>query len=510
MTRRAVTRRDATFKTSPGVFVFGGVYPQKTGHDSSNVFTKTRPSSLCKGCAERSVGTSRLARLARAPRRSNMSEHKKLMRMTVRAFYATSYAKERLNRATTTTTTGQPSRTGSVADLAHANDATAATTPVTVGPKAPTVDKKTKLDDPRIVEVVVDALTRRTWTREDDLASDLKLSFKQCRKLLTYLEREKLVTRAHVREKDRARAAALAERGITDAPEVKKTVSWCSLNYGRLLDVVRFRLLLVKKRARAAVDKGKVHEVYVCVGPEEECGRTYSSLDAAALLDPMEMVFKCANCGCEVKQAGRDGAPEPEGAARETKESLQRRYDELEKQFKPLEAQLAKAMKTPAPLYGTLTEWAVARKRYAQNKGGGGGAGGRRGGAALDAHLEETKFVVELGSTAEEQEKQAELDAIKVQPEWVTRNQFEKEDAAAADGADADAKVAKDGKTDGKSAADSAMQEQYLQALLSALQKQQSEVKVEEDATAKEAEAEEIAQAVDDLFGDDMDEWEDA
>lgn len=436
-----------------------------------------------------------------------MSEHKKLMRMTVRAFYATSYAKERLNR----TTNGQPSTTGSVADLAHLNmlpNATPTTPTPVIGPKAPTVDRKTKLDDPRIVEVVVDALTRRTWTREDDLASDLKLSFKQCRKLLTYLEREKLVTRAHVREKDRARAAALAERGITDAPEVKKTVSWCSLNYGRLLDVVRFRLLLVKKRARAAVDKGKVHEVYVCVGPEEECGRTYSSLDAAALLDPMEMVFKCANCGCEVKQAGRDGAPEPEGAARETKESLQRRYDELEKQFKPLEVQLAKAMKTPAPLYGTLTEWAVARKRYAQNKGGGGGAGGRRGGAALDAHLEETKFVVELGSTAEEQEKQAELDAIKVQPEWVTRNQFEKEDAAEEEGADA--KAAKDGKTDGKSAADSAMQEQYLQALLSALQKQQSEVKVEEDATAKEAEAEEIAQAVDDLFGDDMDEWEDA
>lgn len=436
-----------------------------------------------------------------------MSEHKKLMRMTVRAFYATSYAKERLNR---TTTNGQPSTTGSVADLAHLNMLPTTGSPMTpvVGPKAPTVDKKTKLDDPRIVEVVVDALTRRTWTREDDLASDLKLSFKQCRKLLTYLEREKLVTRAHVREKDRARAAALAERGITDVPEVKKTVSWCSLNYGRLLDVVRFRLLLVKKRARAAVDKGKVHEVYVCVGPEEECGRTYSSLDAAALLDPMEMVFKCANCGCEVKQAGRDGAPEPEGAARETKESLQRRYDELEKQLKPLEAQLAKAMKTPAPLYGTLTEWAVARKRYAQNKGGGGGAGGRRGGAALDAHLEETKFVVELGSTAQEQEKQAELDAIKVQPEWVTRNQFEKEDAAAAEGADT--KAAKDGKTDEKSAADSAMQEQYLQALLSALQKQQSEVKVEEDATAKETEAEEIAQAVDDLFGDDMDEWEDA
>ena len=65
---------------------------------------------------------------------------------------------------------------------------------------------------------------------EDDLASDLKLSFKQVRKLMAYLEREKLVSRAHVREKDRARAQALAERGITDAPEVKKTVTWCSLD----------------------------------------------------------------------------------------------------------------------------------------------------------------------------------------------------------------------------------------------------------------------------------------
>ena len=396
-----------------------------------------------------------------------MSEHKKLMRMTARAFYATSYAKERLNAQDRKITLD-----GAVK-----------------------VDRKTKLDDPRIVEVVVDALTRRTWTREDDLASDLKLSFKQTRKLLTYLEREKLVTRAHVKEKDRARAQALAERGIVGAPDVKKTVSWASLNYGRMLDVVRYRLHVMKKQARQRVDKGKIHEVYVCVGPREECGKTYSSLDAAMLLDPMEMIFKCSNCGCEVKQAGKDGAPEPEGAARETKESLQRRFDELERQFKPLEMQLAKAMKTPAPLYGTLTEWAVARKRYAANKGGGGG-GGKRGGAALDVHLEETKFVVELGSTAEEQQKQAELDAIKVQPEWVTRNTFEKEDAAQENA----------GEKQGNGAhatpnAASEMQEQYLKALLSALQKQQ-EPKLEEAATEV---AQEVVAAVDDLF----DEWED-
>jgi transcription initiation factor TFIIE subunit alpha len=423
-----------------------------------------------------------------------MSEHKKLMRMTARAFYATSYARERLNAravAPKPTTSTDKANSGDVAMM----DVGAAPSAV----KAPVVDKKTKIDDPRVVEVVVDALTRRTWTREDDLANDLKLSFKQVRKLLTYLEREKLVSRAHVREKDKARAQALAERGITDAPDVKKTVSWCSLNYGRALDVTRYRLHVMKKQARQRVDKGKIHEVYVCVGPTEFCGKIYSSLDAAALLDPVEMVFKCSNCGCEVRQAGKDGAPEPEGAARETKESLQRRYDELERQFKPLEAQLAKAMKTPAPLYGTLTEWAVARKRYSQNKGGGGGGGGgRRGGAALDVHLEETKFVVELGSTAEHQQKQAEIDAIKVQPEWVTRNQFEKEDAA--QGAAANGEDAKDAAA--KPTADNEVQEQYLQALLSALQKQQGGKKPEDK---KEEVAADVAAAVDDMF----DEWED-
>ena len=118
--------------------------------------------------------------------------------------------------------------------------------------------------------------------------------------------------------------------------------------------------------------------------------------------------------------------------------------------------------------------------------------------AALDVHLEETKFVVELGSTAEEQQKQAEIDAIKVQPEWVTRNQFEKEDAA--QGAAANGEDAKDAAA--KPTADNEVQEQYLQALLSALQKQQGGKKPEDK---KEEVAADVAAAVDDMF----DEWED-
>jgi len=115
--------------------------------------------------------------------------------------------------------------------------------------------------------------------------------------------------------------------------------------------------------------------------------------------------------------------------------------------------------------------------------------------------LEETKFVVELGSTAEEQQKQAELEAIKVQPEWVTRNQFEKEDEAQEGRKKEETKAT-------AAPADAAVQEQYLQALLSALQKQQEEQPAEE-ATVKtdiDTIAPEVAAAVDEM---DFDEWDD-
>jgi hypothetical protein len=49
--------------------------------------------------------------------------------------------------------------------------------------------------------VLIDALTRRTWIKEDDLAKAILLNAKQVRKALHYLEEERIVTRAHVKEK---------------------------------------------------------------------------------------------------------------------------------------------------------------------------------------------------------------------------------------------------------------------------------------------------------------------
>ena len=111
-----------------------------------------------------------------------MSEHKKLARMAIRAFYRHSSSKERL------------ARTGNA-----------------------------KYDNSRIAEVLVDALTRRTWVKEDDLANAVLLSAKQVRKALLYLEEQRLVTRAHVKRRTRtarrARGRARARRGPNNVDE---------------------------------------------------------------------------------------------------------------------------------------------------------------------------------------------------------------------------------------------------------------------------------------------------
>ena len=84
-----------------------------------------------------------------------MSEHKKLARLAARAFYRHSSTRERLAR---------------------------------VG--------NAKYDNSRTAEVLIDALTRRAWVREDDLARAVLLSSKQVRKALHYLEEQRIVRRA--------------------------------------------------------------------------------------------------------------------------------------------------------------------------------------------------------------------------------------------------------------------------------------------------------------------------
>ena len=327
-----------------------------------------------------------------------MSEHKKLARLVARAFYRHSSTRDRLAR---------------------------------VG--------NAKYDNSRTAEVLIDALTRRAWVKEDDLARAVLLSSKQVRKALHYLEEQRIVRRAHVREKDKEREERTRARGEENGVEEaiiaeriraieKKIVTYVCLDYSRVVDAVQLRLAAAHADLKYRVEKGPVSVLYKCTSDAEVCGKRYSSLDAMRLLDPATGMFTCQVCKGEVVQlgGGEDGAP-PEPR---TKEGMKAILAKFEAQTAPVLKQLAKVRGLTPPQYGTLNEWTRARRRAAANLAGNGGqqglgSGGQGvgggGGMAINVdNLEDTTFEVTLGLTEEQEaELEAAANPAKAQPEWL-------------------------------------------------------------------------------------------
>ena len=369
-----------------------------------------------------------------------MSEHKKLARLAARAFYRHSSTRERLAR---------------------------------VG--------NAKYDNSRTAEVLIDALTRRAWVREDDLARAVLLSSKQVRKALHYLEEQRIVRRAHVKEKDteridRTRARA-EENGVEEAIILerlraieKKIVTYVCLDYSRIVDAVQLRLATAHADLKYRVEKGPVSVLYKCTNDPDICGKRYSSLDAMRLLDPHTGQFTCQVCRGEVVQlgGGEDGAP-PEPR---TKEGLKAILGKFELQTAPVVKQLAKVKGLTPPQYGTLNEWTRAKRRALERAGEGNGLGSAGGHGAMSINvdnLEETTFEVTLGLT---EEQEAELEAAahpaRVQPEWLKKSQFVAED-------EPDVKETEETEADAVTKNEEAIKEEWLKAYLSALQGAQAE-----------------------------------
>ncbi|GFP93768.1 hypothetical protein PHJA_001521200 [Phtheirospermum japonicum] len=113
--------------------------------------------------------------------------------------------------------------------------------------KGETQTKAGRSDNRGIAVVILDALTRRQWVREEDLAKDLKLHTKQLRRTLRFFEEEKLVTRDHRKETSKgakvynaAVAAATVDGqkfGREGDDKLKMhTQSYCCLDYAQVLN----------------------------------------------------------------------------------------------------------------------------------------------------------------------------------------------------------------------------------------------------------------------------------
>jgi len=417
-----------------------------------------------------------------------MSEYRKLARLAARAIYKQTYALERKKALHDDGSKQQKAGLG-----------------------RPSFGRMQQ-EFPGLVEIVVDALTRRQWIREDDLATALKLNPKQLRRVLRHLETLRVLKRSHVKERQALKEqrlverAGMSEREASEAVE-KKTASWCCLEYARIVDTLRFGLKGVKLELERLIAGGTFEESYACKN-KEECGKRFSALDTARLFDVKRGGFVCDNCGTDVVRAGEENDEEDDGnddqpnassggIAKESKQALKLRMKKFSDQIAGIERQIAKCLRYPAPSFGTLQEYVVAKKRskeareaaalgQAGGQGYWGSIGVARGTQAFEQRLEETTFEIQIGGeNGENGDKTTNRGGDdgqekKEMPEWITRELQ----------VDEQGKDAKKRKVEGADAAEKeettdadAVQEQYAKALLAALQAQQRDTT--EQAKAK-------------------------
>nr|CAB3494786.1 unnamed protein product [Digitaria exilis] len=166
--------------------------------------------------------------------------------------------------------------------------------------------KTSRGDNRGMAVVVLDALTRRQWVREEDLAKALKLHSKQLRRILRFFEEEKLVMRDHRKESAKgakmhntAAAAAGDSQPVTKEGEEKvkmHTHSYCCLDYAQICDVVRYRIHRMKKKLKDELDSRNTIQHYIC----PSCNKRYSAFDALQLVSYTDEYFHCENCNGEL------------------------------------------------------------------------------------------------------------------------------------------------------------------------------------------------------------------
>lgn len=295
--------------------------------------------------------------------------------------------------------------------------------------------KTGRSDNRGIAVVVLDALTRRQWVREDDLAKDLKLHAKQLRRTLRFFEEEKLVTREYRKETAKgakiynAAVAATAHQAKKEGEEKIKlhTHTYCCLDYAQVHDVVRYRLHRMKKKLKDELDNKNTVQEYIC----PNCGKRYNALDALRLVSMEDEYFHCENCNGELvaecdKLAAQEGGDGDDNARRRRREKLKDMLQNMEAQLKPLMEQLSRVKDLTVPEFGTLQAWEARASAAGRAINGDSGANDSKssqgyGGTPMP-FLGETRVEVAFSGVKEEDTKSEHPSAsLKVLPPWMIK-----------------------------------------------------------------------------------------
>ncbi|CAL4933200.1 unnamed protein product [Urochloa decumbens] len=354
--------------------------------------------------------------------------------------------------------------------------------------------KTSRGDNRGMAVVVLDALTRRQWVREEDLAKALKLHSKQLRRILRFFEEEKLVTRDHRKESAKgakvhnaAAAAAVDGQPATKEGEEKvkmHTHSYCCLDYAQICDVVRYRVHRMKKKLKDELDSRNTIQHYIC----PSCNKRYSAFDALQLVSYTDEYFHCETCNGELvaesdKLASEEMGDGDDNVRKRRREKLKDMQQRIEEQLKPLVAQLDRVKNLPPPEFGSLQTWERANV----------GAFAHGDPSATDSsrnsqgqygtpmpYMGETKVEVEIANGVKEEGAESGKNGseLKVLPPWMIKDGMnltkeQRGETSKASEPDVKSEAKDDKKQDSKD--DQSIQEEYIKAYYEALRKKQEE-----------------------------------
>ncbi|TVU49603.1 hypothetical protein EJB05_00920, partial [Eragrostis curvula] len=137
---------------------------------------------------------------------------------------------------------------------------------------------------------VLDALTRRMWVREKDLAKELKIGAKQLLPVLLFLQEEKLIQRQTLVQLKRRKREAKA--GIVIKEEKIDPNSYCGMDYIQVYDAVRFRIHAMTNNLKKELNVQNTVQQYICTN----CDIRFSSLEAQCLASLNDDYFHCEKC----------------------------------------------------------------------------------------------------------------------------------------------------------------------------------------------------------------------
>lgn len=292
--------------------------------------------------------------------------------------------------------------------------------------------KAGRSDNRGIAVVILDALTRRQWVREEDLAKDLKLHTKQLRRTLRFFEEEKLITRDHRKESSKgakiynAAVAATADGQVTGREGDEKlkmhTQSYCCLDYSQIYDVVRYRIHRMRKKLKDELESRNTVQEYAC----PNCNKRYTALDALRLISLTDEYFHCERCdGILVAESAKIGNQElGDGDDRNRHNKVKDLLTKMEEQLKPLMDQLVRVKDLPAPEFGNLQAWEL--RAHAAGRGANGDLNANDPSKSFHGtpmpYVGETKVEVAFSGSDDKGDVKPNTNApMKVLPPWMIK-----------------------------------------------------------------------------------------